>query len=211
MKSEGKRLKVDGKTKSECGMRKWERADSRIKIRKSGSILYNQGRNIAIVLIFTMVLIACGYRFAGQGQYPKGVQTIFVEVFENRTSKIGIERVVTNQVIFEFTRQREKSLTDRPENADAILRGVIRRIRTQTLSRIGTEVAAEREVIMVIDLRLVKPDGKEVLWAAKGIADRQPYDASEDKLEEDRNQSLAIARLSERMSERIFGRLTNSF
>ena len=176
-----------------------------------GGILYNQGRNIAFIIICIAAVSACGYRFAGQGQYPKGVETIFIEVFENRTSKIGIERVVTNQVIFEFTRQREKSLTDRSENADAILRGVIRRIRTQTLSRIGTEVAAEREVIMVVDLKLVKPASKEVIWAAKGIADRQPYDASEDKLEEDRNQELAIARLSERMSERIYGRLTNSF
>ena len=173
--------------------------------------MYNQGRNIALVIICIAAVSACGYRFAGQGQYPKGVQTIFIEVFENRTSKIGIERVVTNQVIFEFTRQREKSLTDRSENADAILRGVIQVIRTQTLSRVGTEVASEREVIMIVDLILVRPDGGEVLWAAKGIVDRQPYDASESKLEEDRNQSLAIARLSERMSERIFSRLTNDF
>jgi outer membrane lipopolysaccharide assembly protein LptE/RlpB len=159
-----------------------------------------------------LVVSACGYRFAGQGQFPKGVERIFIEVFENRTSKTGIERVVTNQVVFEFTRQRQQSLAADTQNADAILKGVIRRIRTQTISRVGTEVASEREIIMTVDLRLVKQDKGETIWVAKGITDRQVYDVSEEsKLETDRNEGFALARLSERMSERIFSRLTNDF
>jgi outer membrane lipopolysaccharide assembly protein LptE/RlpB len=154
---------------------------------------------------------SCGYRFAGQGGFPQGVEKIFIEVFENRTGKTGIERVVTNQVVFEFTRQREKILASGAEKADAILKGVIRNIRTQTISRVGTEVASEREVIMTVDLKLVKQDGGEVVWAAKGLVDRQAYDVADSKLETDRNESIALARLSERMSERIFGRLTNDF
>jgi hypothetical protein len=64
---------------------------------------------------------------------------------------------------------------------------------------------------MTVDLKLVEQDGGEVIWAAKGIIDRQTYDVSDNKLETDRNESLALARLSERMSERIFSRLTNDF
>ena len=155
---------------------------------------------------------ACGYRFAGQGQFPKGVETIFIETFDNRTSKSGIERIVTNQVIFEFTRQREKSLAGSVESADAVLKGVITKIRTQTISRVGTEVASEREVIMTIDLKLVNQGRGEVIWAAKGITDRQAYDVDENsKLATDRNENIAISRLSERMSERVFSRLTNDF
>jgi hypothetical protein len=159
-----------------------------------------------------MVLtIACGYRFAGQGQFPKGVEHIFVEVFENKTSKTGIERIVTNQIIFEFTRQREKSLAGSAESADAVLKGVIQKIRTQTISRVGTELASEREVIMTIDLKLVNQGKGEVIWAARGITDRQAYDVTDDKLETDRNESIALARLSERISERVFSRLTDDF
>ena len=109
-----------------------------------------------------------------------------------------------------FTRQRKQSLVRSMENADAILKGVIRTIRTQTISRIGTEVANEREVIMTLDLRLIKQNG-EVIWTAKGLSGRQAYDVSDLKLENDRNESLAIARLSERISERIFSRLTDDF
>jgi outer membrane lipopolysaccharide assembly protein LptE/RlpB len=173
--------------------------------------LYKQGKIIGITIFCLVVVNACGYRFAGQGKFPGGVERIFIEVFENLTSKTGIERVVTNQVVFEFTRQRNESLASGAENADAVLKGVIRTIRSQTISRVGTEVASEREVVMTVDLKLVEQDGGEVIWAAKGIIDRQTYDVSDNKLETDRNESLALARLSERMSERIFSRLTNDF
>jgi outer membrane lipopolysaccharide assembly protein LptE/RlpB len=165
---------------------------------------------IALFLICALMMYACGYRFAGSGALPDNIESIFIEVFKNHTSKAGIERVVTNQLIFEFTRQREKILASDPSSADAILEGVIKKIRTNTISRVGTEVANEREVSMTIDLRLINQSG-DVIWTAKALSDRQAYDVSDSKLGNDRNESLAIARLSERISERIFNRLTDDF
>ena len=167
-------------------------------------------RVAALFYLCALLVYACGYRFAGSGSFPDNVDSIFIEVFENRTSKTGIEQVVTNQLIFEFTRQREKSLASSADIADATLKGVIRNIRTKTISRVGTLVANEREVIMTIDLRLVNQSG-DVIWTARGLSDRQAYDVSALKLDNDRNEALAIARLSERMSERIFSRLTDDF
>jgi outer membrane lipopolysaccharide assembly protein LptE/RlpB len=172
----------------------------------------NSDIGFGLMILCTVLVTACGYRFAGQGEYPKDVQHIFIEVFENRTSKTGIERIVTNQVIFEFTRQREKSLASSASQADATLKGVIRTIRTQTIARVGTEVAAQREVFMTVDLVLVKQNGGQILWAAKDISDRQPYNVVENsKVATDQNENLALTILSERMSERIFNRLTNDF
>ena len=171
----------------------------------------NQLKKIGQIFLCVALISACGYQFAGQGQYPKGVERIFVKVFKNRTNKTGIERVITNQIIFEFTRQREQSLASSAEEADAVLEGVIRKIRTDTISRVGTEVASEREVIMTMDLKLIGRGNGETLWAAKGLTDRQPYDVTDDKVETDQNESLALSRLSERMSERIFSRLVNAF
>lgn len=165
-----------------------------------------------MIILIAVLVTACGYRFGGQGEFPKGVQHIFIEVFENRTSKTGIERIVTNQVIFEFTRQREKSLVGSATKADAILKGVVTTIRTQTIARVGTEVASQREVVMTVDLMLVNQNRDQILWTAKGIADRQPYDVVQDsQIATNQNESNAITVLSERMSERIFNRLTNDF
>ena len=172
--------------------------------------MFNKVRIMAPFLLCALLVYACGYHFAGSGGFPGNVEKIFIEIFENRTSKAGIERVVTNQLVFEFTRQREKSLANDPIDADATLKGVIQTISTRTISRVGTEVANQREVVMTLDLRLIKQSG-EVIWAAKGLSGRQAYDVSDLKLENDRNESLAIARLSERISERIFSRLTDDF
>jgi len=170
-----------------------------------------KGQNIAQILLIPLVLFGCGYRFAGSGAYPGGVETIFVEVMENRSSKTGVERIVTNQIIFEFTRQREGSLSNAPETADAVLKGVIVAIRTQTISRVGQEVANERQAVMTLDMKLVKMGG-EVIWAVKGLIDREAYDVSEgSKIETDQNEALAIARMSERLSERVYSRLTDDF
>ena len=166
--------------------------------------------SIGLVFLSLIFIQACGYRFAGSGQFPKSVEKVFIEVFENRTSQTGIERTVTNQLIFEFTRQREESLAGSATEADAILKGAISRIRTETISRVGTEIANEREVVMTLDVKLVRNNGA-VIWAAKGIQDREAFDVSDSKIQTDRNQAQAIARLSGRISERIFNRLTDDF
>jgi hypothetical protein len=177
-----------------------------------GNQLNIQSKIIEITLFCLVAVCACGYRFSGQGAFPEGVELIYIEVFDNLTSKTGIERVVTNQVVFEFTRQRDKSLASDREHADAVLKGVIKTIRTQTISRVGTEVASQREVAMTVDLKLIKQDGGQIIWEAKGITDRQAYDVDQNsQLATDQNENIAIGRLSERMSERVFGRLTNDF
>jgi outer membrane lipopolysaccharide assembly protein LptE/RlpB len=176
-----------------------------------GGILVKKNAIIWLLLLFFVLVTACGYRFSGSGQFPEGVNHIFIEVLENRTSKGGVERIVTNQLIFEFSRQRERSLVSNLADADAVLRGSINSIRTQTISRVDTELANEREVVMMVDLRLIKKDGGAVLWAANGISDREAFDVNSSKIETDRNEDLAIGRLSERISERIFNRLTDDF
>ena len=170
----------------------------------------NKVRMIILFFLCALMPHACGYRFAGSGVLPDNIKSIFIEVFKNHTSKAGIERVVTNQLIFEFTRQREKILANDANNADATLKGDIKKIRSRTISRVGTEVANQREVIMTIDLRLINKSG-DVIWTANALSDRQAYDVSDSKLENDRQESIAISRLSERISERIFNRLTDDF
>jgi outer membrane lipopolysaccharide assembly protein LptE/RlpB len=172
--------------------------------------LFIKIRIIALFFLCALVMVACGYRFAGSGGFPDNVEKIFIEIFKNRTSKAGIERVVTNQLVFEFTRQRKNSLANAPDDADATLKGVIQKIRSRTISRVGTKVASERVVVMSLDLRLIKQNG-EIIWTAKGLSGRQAFDVSDQKLENDRNETLAIAILSERIAQRIFSRLTDDF
>jgi hypothetical protein len=63
---------------------------------------------------------------------------------------------------------------------------------------------------MTLDLRLINQNG-EIIWTAKGLSGRQAFDVSDQKLENDRNETFAIAILSERIAQRIFSRLTDDF
>ncbi len=167
-------------------------------------------RKLVLFLLVAFFVAGCGYRFSGTGEYPGGMEKIYVEMMKNPTSQTGIERIVTNQLIAEFTRQRESSLVSTPGQADAVLKGIIAKVQSKTISRVNTEMANQREVTLTIDLKLVTPDG-QVIWAAKGLSDRQAYDVSDNTIENDRNKNAAIALVSRRLAERAYSRLTDNF
>ncbi len=167
-------------------------------------------KNAVLFFLVAFLLVACGYRFAGTGELPEGVEKIYIEVLKNPTSQTGIERIVTNQLIVEFTRQGERRIVSSPEQADAILKGIIANVQSKTISRVKTEMARQREVVLTIDLKLVAPGG-QVIWAAKGLSDRQAYDVSDANLENNRNKNIAIALIARRLAERAYSRLTDDF
>ena len=163
---------------------------------------------IGIYLMGSLVLSACGYRFAGSGSLPGGTQTVFVEVLENRTAETGIENTFTADLRFEFVRSK---MTATRSEAEGILSGVIRSLRVETIARTSQTVSQERRVTATVDLTLVDQDGK-VLWSRKGISDSEAYRVTaDDKPALDFNKRAAITRLSKRIGESVFYRLTDDF
>ena len=78
----------------------------------------------AIILLWSL-FSACGYRFAGSASLPSGIKTISVKMFENRSAETGVENVITNDLIYEFTRHEQVVLVG-ADMADAILAGVVK-------------------------------------------------------------------------------------
>ena len=163
----------------------------------------------ACVFLLTFVLMTggCGYRFSGGGEFPFRIKTIFVPVFENNSSETGIETVVTNDFIYEFTRNRQVSVVEK-ETADAVFRGQISSLRTSTIARTGTQSPLERMVRMSLNLRLMDRNGK-ILWAIREYSDDETYEvAGSDKFTTEKNKRNAIKTLSRRMAEMIQYQLT---
>ena len=163
---------------------------------------------IVIILIGGLTLSACGYRFAGSGSLPGGTKTVFVDMLENRTAETGIENTFTADLRYEFVRNKMAATRNK---AEGILSGVIRSLRVETISRTSQTVSQERRVTATIDLNLIDPDGK-VLWSLKGISDSEAYPVTaDDKSAIDFNKRAAITRLSKRIGESVFYRLTDDF
>ncbi|MFP4194407.1 MAG: LPS assembly lipoprotein LptE [Desulfobacterales bacterium] len=154
-------------------------------------------------------LAACGYRFSGSGELPGNLGKLSIETFKNRTGETGIESVITSDISHEFTRAAKASITGRKE-ADAVLTGVIKSARSSTISHITSHTTGGRRITVTVDAELLDPEGK-VLWSASGISASEEYDASGDKLATEQRKKSAIARLSGRLAERIYYRMTDDF
>jgi outer membrane lipopolysaccharide assembly protein LptE/RlpB len=164
----------------------------------------------AVLILAAAGVLACGYRFQGAGKLPAGIARIFVETFENRTTETALESLVTSAVVFEFTKRNKEAVAPSAEEADAVLKGVIRSISLQTVSTRGKDAAGERRVTLHTDLRLIGKDGR-VLWAAKDVAEYETYSVSDDKFSNERKQRAALAMAASRIAEKIYNRFTDDF
>ncbi|HXG52859.1 MAG TPA: LPS assembly lipoprotein LptE [candidate division Zixibacteria bacterium] len=107
----------------------------------------------------------CGYQFAGRSElFPKDVQRIYVAPFINRTRAVGIENELTSAVRSEFFRRRELTLVDRPEEADAVVSGVIRDFGSRVAAVNRKDEVLQYEAQLAADVTLRRREPDEILW-----------------------------------------------
>ncbi len=164
----------------------------------------------ALIIAAAGVVIACGYRFQGPAQLPGNARNLYVETFQNRTNQDGLEVLVANAVVFEFTKRSEAIIAADPATADLRMRGVIRSLDSQTISSRRKDAAGERRVTLNLDVQLVRADG-QVVWEAKGLSDNDAYPVTDDKFENDQRERRTAVLVATRIAERIFNRFTDDF
>jgi outer membrane lipopolysaccharide assembly protein LptE/RlpB len=172
-------------------------------------IFFYRQKFIWPVIIIALFFSACGYRFAGSGNLPEGIQTIAIDIFENRTTETGLENTITNDLIYEFTR-KGRSVQKNSKKADAILTGVIESERISTISRQAQQSALARRVEITVSLKLTGSDGG-VKWSASNVSASEDYDVSTDRQMTDIKKRQAIENLSKRLAEKVYNRLTDNF
>jgi len=161
------------------------------------------------VMIIALFFSACGYRFAGSGNLPGGIQTIAIDIFKNRTTETGLENTITNDLIYEFTR-KGRSVQKNSKKADAVLTGVIVSERITTISRQAQQSPLARRVEITVNLKLTGSDGG-VKWSASNVSAFEDYDVAADRQVTDINKRKAIENLSKKLAERVYNRLTEDF
>lgn len=164
----------------------------------------------SVICLLTIFLVSCGYQFAEVGQLPGGVQRVFVAVLDNRTAETGIETILSNDLIHEFTRGGNPVSRNR-QGADAVLTGRIADLRIDTVSRRGTQISLSRRVVLSVDLSLTGPSDS-ILWAVNRVSESQVYDIVEgNKPATEQKRRMAIKTLSKRLAETVYNRLTAGF
>jgi outer membrane lipopolysaccharide assembly protein LptE/RlpB len=161
-----------------------------------------------LMIIAGFLFSACGYKFTGGGDLPSSVKKISVSVLENRTAESGIENIITNDIIYEITRNGK--IVENKDNADASLTGTIESVSDDAIAHRGDKISLERRVTVVLNLNLTGKDGKKI-WAAKGIASDQAFSILSDKIATENEKRKAITTLSKRLAEKVYSRLTDNF
>jgi len=157
-----------------------------------------------------LFISSCGYRFAGTGSLPEGIKSIYINMLENGSSETGIENVITNDLIYEFTRIN-KNLVTSIGKADAELSGKISEVSTSTVSHVDSYTTQERRVRVNVKIRLSSKGGS-VIWGPKDISDFETFDVEQgDKHRTKQNRREAIKTLSKRLAEKIYNRMTEDF
>jgi len=150
-----------------------------------------QKRKIIFFILFLLILVSgCGYRFAGTGDFPEGTKSIFIPILENRTSESRLEKLVTDDLIYEFTKNRKDILAGSIDDAEAVLYGIIHSLNITTISRDDPNTSSERSVKLSVDMKLIVSEGR-VIWRVKGITADEAYNVvSDDKHRTVQNLSL---------------------
>jgi hypothetical protein len=159
--------------------------------------------------LLPLILPACGYRFSGGGSLPGGVGEVALGVFNNRSGETGVEGIIGNDLIYEFTRNG-RQLSHGSETADAILSGTVLSVTTASVSRKDANSVLERRVTMSISLKLVDLKGA-VIWQASGLSESEEYEVASDRSATERNKREAIIELSVRLAEKAYSRMTEDF
>jgi outer membrane lipopolysaccharide assembly protein LptE/RlpB len=168
-------------------------------------------RGLGLLLAASLLVAGCGYHLPGRGSsLPPEVQSLYIELFSNRTAEPFLENRITNNVIDRFARKRQLRLVEKRDIADAVISGVITGYDTSPISYDRNDVITEYRSTMTIAVALRQTADDRILW--KGSIDwSEEYPASLDKSVQEDNEAAAIAVIADRLAQELYFRIMENF
>jgi Lipopolysaccharide-assembly len=172
--------------------------------------------SLALLLTAFCVLpsfLACGYHVAGGGnRLPPDVKTIAVPIFTNESPRFRIEQMVAEAVTREFMERTSYRITANPREADAVLRGTIKDVRSGVVTfDLNTGRATTMQIQVTADVKLVDTHSKKVLFSNSNYIFREQYQinpSSSGQFEEDQP---ALRRLSQDLARTLVTEIVENF
>lgn len=123
----------------------------------------------------------CGYRVAGRGdRLPPDIKTIAVPIFTNQTSKFRIEQRLAAALTRELIERTKYRVTTDPAQADAVLQGTVKDVRSGVITYdLNTGRATSMQIQVTTDVKLVDRHTKKLLFANSNFVFREQYQISQ--------------------------------
>jgi outer membrane lipopolysaccharide assembly protein LptE/RlpB len=166
---------------------------------------------LMLIISVSAALAGCGYRFSRTPALPEGIKSLYITIFENQTSEVGVENALADEIIDEFTNVHGAVLAPDRQSADAVLSGRISAVTIFTISRASETVSDERRIQITADALISDPNGRTIKQV-RGITTGEAYRVvPNDNLLTEDNKETAIARVAEKLAELIYNRLSEEF
>jgi len=160
-------------------------------------------------LILAIFIAACGYHLVGtETHLPPGVNTIAVDIAQNKTEESGLEQNFTQELILAIKSDGRIKIDDR-KNSQAILRSELTSVSGQPISYDKFGRASLIQVTLTARVYLVQ--AQKELWSSGAISESEQYPEGDDFLANDRLRNQALVQAGRRISRIAIEQLASGF
>ena len=159
------------------------------------------------------LLSACGYALVGRSNSldPK-IHTIEVPAFVNRTTRVGLEQLVTQSVADEMVARGRLKLVSNVNTADAILRGSIDSFGIFPIAFNQQGRATQYQISITARIELLDHRTEDkVIWKNDQYRFAENYQVNLESTDAFDQETRAIAEIARRFAETLVTNLLEGF
>jgi hypothetical protein len=166
-----------------------------------------------LIPLSLLLLPSCGYRVAGRGdRLPPDLKAIAVPVFVNQSSRFRIEQTLAAAVTREFIERTRFRITPNPADADAVLEGTVKDVRSGVITYdLNTGRATSLQVQVTANIELVDQRSKKVLFSNDRYIFREEYQVSLNPSAQFEEDQPALERLARDMAHTLVTDILENF
>jgi len=150
---------------------------------------------------------------AGRGdRLPTNLKTIAVPIFTNETSAFRIEQKLAAAITREFIERTHFRVTPNPAEADAVLRGAVKDVRSGVITfDLDTGRATSLQIQATASVELVDARTHRVIYANPNYIFREQYQISQVSAALFEEQEAALDRLARDLARTLVTAILENF
>lgn len=166
-----------------------------------------------LACLIALITTGCGYRVTGHSDLlPSKLRTIAIPAFENLTTRYKLSDRLAAAFTREFISRTRYQIVNRPEEADAILKGaVLNYISAPIIFDQATGRATGVQFNVYLLITFTERDSGKVLFRRPNMEVRQRYEISVDQLAYFEESDIALDRLSRDVSRNVVSAILEAF
>jgi hypothetical protein len=173
-----------------------------------------RGERFLLPAVCTLIFLSsCGYQVAGRGdRLPPDIKTIAIPIFTNQSSTFHIEQNLAAAITREFIQRTKYRITANPKEADAVLNGTVKDVRSGVITYDqSTGRATSLQIQTTVDVKLEDVHSKKVVYSNPKFVFRQEYQVSEVNSELFMEDQAALDRLSRDLARNLVTEILENF